>query len=275
MNAKKTGTRGRPAAKATAKAATRKPATKAGAQRAGARAPVKGISVRANARQSYPDKDARRPEDNNLPSNAVLSQIRTLFLTAKETIEDYAQHLRPLDRKRLNGVGMKKMGFIDKALELALDNEEFLPHWLTLYKFSLDDNRFLFLEEILALAKQVEEMLWNITIESSDILYTDALEFYNAVQEGAKRRIDAAKAPYNLLRPFFSRNGSWAHKDGEEPTERQVERDFKAFLHGRRDGEVAVVNLSPKVKVGRREVIDKKFSDSEQFKATEEAEIKE
>jgi hypothetical protein len=34
-------------------------------------------------------------------------------------------------------------------------------------------------------------------------------------------------------------------------------RDFKAFLHGRRDGEVAVVNLSPKVK------------------ATEEAEIKE
>jgi hypothetical protein len=52
-------------------------------------------------------------------------------------------------------------------------------------------------------------------------------------------------------------------------------RDFKAFLHGRRDGEVAIVNVSPKVKAGKREVIDKKFSDSEQFKATEEAEIKE
>jgi len=30
---------------------------------------------------------------------------------------------------RLNGVGIKKQGFIDRAYELALENGEFLPHW--------------------------------------------------------------------------------------------------------------------------------------------------
>jgi hypothetical protein len=216
----------------------------------------------------------RRPEDNTLPNAAYLTQVRTYFKTIKDMVEEFAQHLRPLDRRRLNGVGMRKMGFIEKAYAISSDNQEFLPHWLTLGKFAADNDRFNALEEVLALAKQVEELLWNITIESSDILYTDALEFYSSVQDAAKRRIDAAEAPYNLLKPFFSRMGH-SQAEGEEPTDRQAVRDFNAYLHGRRDGEIAVVNVSPKVKAGRREIIDKKFTGSEQFKATEEAEIKE
>jgi hypothetical protein len=41
-------------------------------------------------------------------------------------------------------------------------------------------------------------------------------------------------------------------------------------LHGKRDGEVAVRNVKPKIIKGKREVIDEQFTDSEQFKSTEE-----
>jgi hypothetical protein len=42
-------------------------------------------------------------------------------------------------------------------------------------------------------------------------------------------------------------------------------------LHGKRDGEVAVRNVKPKIIKGVRDVIDKKFASSGQFKSTEEA----
>jgi hypothetical protein len=264
----------KPAAKATArKPAARKPAARAPVKRTSAKA----ASARANARQSnasFAGAGARRPEDNALPSVALLDQVKIEFNQIKFMIINYAQHLRPLDRRRLNSVGMRKLSFVEKAYELATENEEFLPHWLTIEKYAVDINRFNILESVMALAKQVEEMLWNITIESSDILFTNSLEFYSSVQDAAKRRVDAAESPFNELKPFFKNRGHGS-AEGEEPTDRQIERDFMATLHGRREGEVAVSNVKPKVRAGKREVVDKKFADSEQFKASEEGEISE
>jgi hypothetical protein len=43
------------------------------------------------------------------------------------------------------------------------------------------------------LVKQIYKLLWNITIQAADMTYTDTLEFYAAVREGSKHRIDAAE----------------------------------------------------------------------------------
>jgi hypothetical protein len=40
---------------------------------------------------------------------------------------------------------------------------------------------------------QIKEQLWNVTIQSADVAYTDALEFYASVREAAKRRVDTAE----------------------------------------------------------------------------------
>jgi hypothetical protein len=55
----------------------------------------------------------------------------------KDLLDSFSQHLRALDRMRLNGVGIKKLGFIERAYELALENGEFLPHYLTLERFGV------------------------------------------------------------------------------------------------------------------------------------------
>jgi hypothetical protein len=308
MNARKTGTRGRPAKpaaksgaakkttakKPAAKTTTRKPATRKPAARntskrtsaktsarqtrapartkSSARGAVSYGSIIASAKNK--NLDTRRPEDNTLPPASSLLTIMNNLDSLKMLVEQYAQHMRPLDRRRLNGVGIKKLGFIETAYELAVSNQEFLPHWLSINKFDDDNGRFNTLKIIMSLSKQIEELLWNITIESADILYTDALEFYQSVQSAAKRRVDAAEALFNELRVFFTSRGSWSQNE-DAPTEKQAQRDFTAVLHGRRDGEVAVRNVRPKLTAGKREVIDKKFTDTEQFKETEEAEIKE
>jgi hypothetical protein len=324
MNTRKTGARGRPAAKKTtakkpasrkpaAKAAAKKPAAKATARKPAARKPaakaasrkpaVKRTSTRANANQSraltrtnnssfrrdafnsgFTDAqhegfdsglDPRRPPDNVMPPYSVLSDVMDDLESARHLLENYAQHLRPLDRRRLNGVGIKKTGFIESVYDVSVKNQEFFPHYLTMQKFSFDNSRFSTMKTLMSLAKQVDELLWNITMESADILYTDALEYYASVRESAKRRIDAAEALFNELREYFKSRGVRPEIEEDKPTNMELRRDFDAILHGRRDGEVIVRNVKPKITAGKREVVDKKFTESEQFKETQEGEIKE
>jgi hypothetical protein len=189
----------------------------------------------------------------------------------KDSLDAYSQHLRALDRMRLNGVGIKKMGFIDRAYELALENGEFLPHYLTIERFGTDIQYFMDFRSLTDLVSQIREKLWNITIQSADIAYTDALEFYSSVREAAKRRVDAAETLHNALSVFFKRHRG----ETEEPTEKEALRDFKGLEHGKHDGKLIIENVRPKLTGGKRKIIDEKFSDAAQFKESENATIKE
>ena len=62
----------------------------------------------------------------------IIDNLNTDFNSILELLDNFSAHLRALDRMRLNGVGIKKLGFINRAYELALENGEFLPHYLTL-----------------------------------------------------------------------------------------------------------------------------------------------
>jgi hypothetical protein len=199
-----------------------------------------------------------------------IEQLSYEFNDVKTELENYAAHLRALDRKRLNGVGIKKQGFIERAYELAETNPEYLPHYLTIEKFQEDNEYFIAFRSLYDTVKQIQEILWNITIQASDIVYTDALEFYASVREASKRRVDAAETLYKELEVFFKRKKS---QDDEEPTQKRTLQDAKAIIRGKRNGKVVVENVSPKLTGGKHKVIDEKFDNSERFKETEEGEI--
>jgi len=56
--------------------------------------------------------DTRIPPNNpNMPKN-LIAMLTADFGSIKKMLESFAAHLRSLDRKRLNGVGIKKQGFI-------------------------------------------------------------------------------------------------------------------------------------------------------------------
>jgi len=215
--------------------------------------------------------DTKRPPNNPDMPQDIINSLNTDFNSIKELLDAFSQHLRALDRKRLNGVGVRKLGFINRAYEFALENAEFLPHYLTLDRFGADIQYFVDFRTLVDLVTQIREKLWNITIQSADIAYTDALEFYASVREAAKRRVDAAETIHNALSVFFKHHRG----DTTEPTEKQELRDFKGLLHGKHDGKLVIENIKPKMTGGKHKVIDETFRDTAKFKDSVDGEITE
>ena len=91
--------------------------------------------------------------------------------------------------------------------------------------------------------RSLEEKAWNINIEASDMVYTDALEYYSQVQDAARRRVDSAESIYNELHGFFRNMGS---HETDQPTQKKAKKDFNAVLKGKKDGKVMVKNIKPK-----------------------------
>jgi hypothetical protein len=56
-----------------------------------------------------------------------LDSVSITINSVEIALDEYAAHLRALDSKRLNGVGMKKLGFIQETYDMALANPESLP----------------------------------------------------------------------------------------------------------------------------------------------------
>jgi hypothetical protein len=214
----------------------------------------------------------RRPSPSPLIPQIEIDSLTEHLDLIKGVLEDYAAHLRALDRKRHNGVGIRRQGFIERSYQLALENQEFLPHWLPMAKFREDNDHFLGLRTFFDLTEQIRELAWNLVTLAADMVYTDALEFYSQVQDAANRRIDAAESIYHELRPFFEAHGN---RRGDEPTEAEQERDAKALIKGKKDGKMVIENVKPKMTAGKHKVIDEKFTDSASFKETDEGSIEE
>jgi len=119
----------------------------------------------------------RRPPNNaDMPQNTI-DALNMELNNILEILDSYSQHLRALDRRRLNGVGMKKLGFIERAYELALENPEFLPYYLTIERFGDDIHYFTSFQSLVDLTMQLREKFWNITIQSAD---RELLGFFRA-----------------------------------------------------------------------------------------------
>jgi hypothetical protein len=129
--------------KPVAKRATKKPTARGKAQKAAQKLSNADLSASLKEQtaqikllvgtwdKSGKDNTRRPPNNPDIPQT-IIDNLNQDFNAIKELLDSYSQHLRALDRRRLNGVGIKKLGFIERAYELALENGEFLPHYLTL-----------------------------------------------------------------------------------------------------------------------------------------------
>ena len=222
-------------------------------------------------RNSTSGKQTRRPPNNPDMPETTINELNNELNDIKTILDNYSQHLRSLDRMRLNGVGVKKLGFVERSYELALENGEFLPHYLTIERFGNDIQYFIDFRTLTDLCDQIREKLWNITLQSADIAYTDALEFYASVREASNRRVDAAETMHHELSTFFPRS----RKHTEETTDKKAKRDFNSLLHGKHDGRLVIENVTPKLTRGKRKIIDETFKDTAQYKDIEDGTIQE
>jgi len=211
----------------------------------------------------------RRPDPNLPPSPGTVNEITDTILNLIQELEGYTANLRALDRQRHNGVGLKRLGFIEAAFRLLSKFPQYFPHWLSTAKFQADLNLFNAIRSLVEVCLSLEEKAWNINVESADMIYTDALEYYSQVQDAANRRIDSAESLYVELHGFF-RRGSM---ESDEPTSKQLKRDVNALERGKKDGEIIIKNYNPKTTGGKREVIDETFKSRASFKEMDEGSL--
>jgi hypothetical protein len=105
----------------------------------------------------------------------------------------------------LHSKEISKQSFIDRATKHAIENPKFLPHYLTLEKFRENIECFNGFNTLYELAWQIQELLWNITKEMSNIRYTDTSEFYASVRKAAEHHVDTAESIHSDLKQFFKK----------------------------------------------------------------------
>jgi anion-transporting ArsA/GET3 family ATPase len=190
-------------------------------------------------------------------------EYKTEFeMTAKELTAD----LTGRQRLRLYGAGVKNYGFIETAFNIARDNPRFTPREFDVENFNKRLSNFDNMRQLVLVLRQYLQTAENIALLESDALYRMALRVYRTLQEHADSRVQGADTFFNALRKFFrhSKNNSG------EPTQKELERDFRKVLHGEASGEVTVVNESPVLKAGKRKVVDRVSKGKRVVKATGE-----
>jgi ribosomal protein L40E len=174
--------------------------------------------------------------------------------------------LRPRERRRLIGAGVRNNGFIQKVKELALANPQFAQVFdiqsLSNCVFNFDACRNLIVD-----LDGFERRVRDSMLVYSDEAYSMALMFYNTIKEMARRGDGDAKVMFEMLRPFFKPHGRRGQQQ-EEPTVKQIERDVKALLHGTKDGKIVVEGHAKHETAAEHAAIDDTYRQTGAFKET-------
>jgi len=211
-------------------------------------------------------------ESKTLISEEYLTAIREDIQSAIELLQKHTDDsaLSAAERRRLLGSGVRRYGFIDKVSDVAAGNPEFIPPFMDTDELKKLIRQIELLRNISANLQQLLRMTNDELLLTGDEAFRIALMYYNSVRDASRRRVPGAMALFNMLQPFFK---SASRRRSDEPTEQEVERDVKALLHGKKDGEIIIKNESPHTTGGVHEVIDQVHKGHTAVKETLEEEI--
>jgi hypothetical protein len=85
--------------------------------------------------------------------------------------------------------------------------------------------------------------------------------------------VPGAEPLFQALRNFFNRRRRAGEGGPAEPTEHELELDFKRLIHGKADGEIIIKNETSYLMEGVYKVIDNVLTGRSVFRKTVEAEI--
>jgi len=172
--------------------------------------------------------------------------------------------LTSAERRRLIGAGVRNYGFIEKAWDIIRENPQFIPDNLQF----LDDFR-----QLLWVLEKFQQIVNECMLTNADAAFRDALRVYNGLKEQARGRVPGAQPLFMALLRFFRRRRSPEEIEGEEPTIKQLEKDFNKLIHGHADGEIVVKTEKPHMVGGTRTVVDNMRKGKAAIKESKEAEI--
>jgi hypothetical protein len=190
--------------------------------------------------ETKPAAAPKRPAPKDAhPTSGLGPMITAVEEQMADFLEEEQIHivLTGKDRIKLISAGVKNYGFIDKAFDIIDENPQFLPAMVTRNEMWSHINE---LEQLRQLCGVLEEFL-HVAEEGmlmkGDVCYREALRVYQSLKALSNNKVPGAEAFYESLHSFFRRRKA-IH--GDEPAEKEIERDVKRLLEGTADGEVII-----------------------------------
>jgi len=192
-----------------------------------------------------------------------LDELQIMYENFAELVPQLETTLTTAERRRLNGSGVRRYGFIEKVIEVAAEYPQFWPAF-----FENGDKATLrrrvreidVLRNLLIWFRYAARTVGDMLLLSGDDAFRLAGVYYGSVRDSARRKIPEAQQVFQMLQLFWKRR----RRASNEPTERELERDFNALMRGRKNGKMMIANAElsgrstdvPHMTGGVREVID-------------------
>jgi hypothetical protein len=228
---------------------------------------TKSKKTEASAENAAPDAGHEKLTISNEAMEDINEDLQSTLEKYLIIAPDFA--LSEAERRRLQGSGIRRYGFIDTVSDLVLSNPEYSPQFLNETTLKNLLRNIEELRDASAKIQQIARTNSDLLLKISDEAYLFSLMYYNTVRDAAKKRIPGAEAIYRLLQPFFKRS----RRPGEEPAEPEVERDVHALMHGAKDGKIVIENESPHMTGGKHVVLDETHKDRANFHESENGTI--
>jgi hypothetical protein len=158
---------------------------------------------------------------SNKISEEITSEVEAQIIQSlREMYDQHMPFLKVLDgdeRRRLSKYSRKYAEFVDRSLEHAMSNPEFLPSFLPLEEFKKDIDLKNGLRRIRAELNLLDEKIKDTIILVSSEAYQNARLFYNTVKAAARAKEGDAVTIAKDLAYHFKGKKSDTNENEEEP----------------------------------------------------------
>jgi hypothetical protein len=207
--------------------------------------------------------------DENSEITNLISAMNSMIRALMEA-EDISNQLTGKERMRLIGAGVRNYGFMDKAMDIVIENPSFAPPNFDIEQMVSNMRDLEKFRQLLLATEKFEALVNECLLMKSTTVYREALRVYASLREQARNKVPGAEALFMALISFFKKR----RRSGEaEPTMKELEHDFHSLLHGTADGGLEIVNESPKITEDVHKVVDDVHKGRAVVKETAEAEL--
>ncbi|HRH45953.1 MAG TPA: hypothetical protein PKY82_30200 [Pyrinomonadaceae bacterium] len=142
---------------------------------------------------------------------AITQAMQTLL----ETLQPHLIALDVANKRALAKMKDKSVPFVEKAIQYAKSNPEFVPPYLDVAEMEVDYKAFGDLNNLLRALSQIVANLDDTAVLCGSEAYVAALAYYNSVGQAAKLNVPNAKAIYEDLSVRFEAQKT-TKKTGED-----------------------------------------------------------
>lgn len=137
--------------------------------------------------------------------DAELQTVKEAIATLKNTLSPYMIAISSVERQKVPKMGDGTMPFVEKVMEYAQEDGQFLPPYMDLDELNKDWEAVKGLMPLLRELQQVESNLNDTVMMAGSEAYVGALSYYNSVKYGAKLNVADAKVIHDDLKQRFLR----------------------------------------------------------------------